>query len=91
MSDKFDDQAFLTFRIGLKTKLFWITKAAHRRSVEVRVFEALLLACDWFVSPYDLPIETIFTGDWLNFYISIALTCCTHASVESSETSEPSW
>jgi hypothetical protein len=57
-------------------------KAAHRRSVEVRVFEALLLACDWFVSPYDLPIETIFTGDWLNFYISIALTCCTHASVE---------
>ena len=48
-------------------------EAAHRRSVEVRVFEALLLACDWFVSPYDLPIETIFTGDWLNFYISIAL------------------
>ena len=66
-------------------------EAAHRRSVEVRVFEALLLACDWFVSPYDLPIETIFTGDWLNFYISIALTCCTHASVESPETSEPSW
>ena len=54
--------------------------------------EALLLTRDWFVSPYDLPIKTIFTGDWLHFHISIALTCCTYASqVESSETSEPSW
>ena len=50
-----------------------------------------VLGHDWFVIFYNLLIKTIFTGDWLNFHISIALTCCTHASVESSETSEPSW
>ena len=34
-----------------KDKAVLDCEAAHRRSVEVRVFEALLLACDWFVSP----------------------------------------
>ena len=75
----------------LKTKLFWIGRQFIGEALKLCVFEALLVTCDWFVSPYDLPIETIFTGDWFNFHISIALTCCTHASVEISETSEPSW